>query len=77
VVYNEVREVTKTRRGLGNNQSAHVFAYLKRIEHNFCRPNLGLPNKDIYGTTILCMDKLRARLQLILFSGGKGDKKGR
>jgi tRNA(His) 5'-end guanylyltransferase len=33
--YNEVREVTKTRRGLGNDQSAQVFADLKRIEHNF------------------------------------------
>ena len=43
--HNEVREVTKTRRGLGNNQSAQVFADLKRIEHNFCRPHSGLPNK--------------------------------
>jgi transposase-like protein len=42
--HNEVREVTKTRRGLGNDQSAQVFADLKRIEHNFCRPHLGLPN---------------------------------
>jgi hypothetical protein len=68
--YNEVREVTKTRRGFGNNQSAKVFADLKRIEHNFCRPHLGLPNKNIYGT-ILCIDKFRTRLQLILLSGGK------
>jgi hypothetical protein len=74
--YNGVREVTKTRRGLCNNQSAHVFADLKRIEHNFCRPHLGLPNKNIYGT-ILCVDKIRARLQLILLSAGKGDIKGR
>jgi hypothetical protein len=29
--------------------------------------------KNIYGT-ILCMDKFRARLQLILLSAGKGDK---
>ena len=72
----EVREVMKTRRGLDNNQSAQVFADLKRIEHNFCRPHLRLPNKNIYGT-ILGTDKFRARLQLILLSGGKGDKKGR
>lgn len=43
--HNEVREVTKTRRGLGNDHSAQVFADLKRIEHNFCRPHSGLPNK--------------------------------
>jgi hypothetical protein len=36
----------------------------------------GSSQKNIYGT-ILCIDKFRARLQLILFSGGKGDKKGR
>jgi hypothetical protein len=59
-------------RGLGNDQSAQVFADLKGIEHNFCsRPHLGLLNKNICGT-ILCMDKFRARLQLILLSGGKG-----
>ena len=43
--HNEVREVTKTRRGLGNDQSTQVFADLKRIEHNFCRPHSGLQNK--------------------------------
>ena len=36
---NEVREATKTRRGLGNNQSAQAFVDFKRIEHNFCRPH--------------------------------------
>jgi putative transposase len=43
--HNEVRELTKTRRGLGNNQSAQALIDLKRIEHNFCRPHSGLPNK--------------------------------
>jgi hypothetical protein len=43
--HNEVREVTKTRRGLGNDQSTQVFVDLKRIQHNFCRPHSGLPNK--------------------------------
>jgi hypothetical protein len=43
--HNEVREVTNTRRGLGNDQSAQVFVNLKRIEHNFCRPHSGLLNK--------------------------------
>jgi hypothetical protein len=42
--HNEVGEVTKTRRGLGNDQSAQDFVDLKRIEHNFCRPHLGLPD---------------------------------
>ena len=42
--HNEIREITKTKRGLGNDQSAQIFADLKRIEHNFCRPHLGLPN---------------------------------
>jgi transposase-like protein len=41
--HNEVREVTKTRRGLGNNQSAQTFVDLKRIHHNYCRPHSGLP----------------------------------
>ncbi len=43
--HNEVREVTKTRRGLGNSKSAQTFLDLKRIEHNHIRPHSGLPNK--------------------------------
>ncbi len=42
--HNEVREVTKTRRGLGNNESAQDFVDLKRIHHNYCRPHSGLAN---------------------------------
>lgn len=41
--HNEVREITKTRRGLGNDESAQVMMDLKRIGHNFCRPHSGLP----------------------------------
>ncbi len=43
--HNEVRENTKTRRGLGNDESAEVFADLIRINHNFCRPHAGLPKQ--------------------------------
>jgi putative transposase len=41
--HNEVREITKTKRGLGNDESAQVIMDLKRIDHNFCRPHSGLP----------------------------------
>jgi transposase-like protein/predicted nucleic acid-binding Zn finger protein len=43
--HNEVRENTKTRRGLGNDESAQVVMDLVRINHNYCRPHAGLPNK--------------------------------
>ncbi len=43
--HNEVREITKTRRGLGNDKSAQTFLDLKRIEHNYLRPHAGLSNK--------------------------------
>jgi hypothetical protein len=34
----------KSKRGLGNDKSAHEFADGQRIYHNFCRPHAGLPN---------------------------------
>jgi putative transposase len=43
--HNEVREITKTRRGLGNNQSAQAYMDLARINHNYCKPHSGLPNQ--------------------------------
>jgi transposase-like protein len=43
--HNELRELTKTRRGLGNNESAQVYMDLARINHNYCKPHSGLPNK--------------------------------
>lgn len=36
--------MTKTKRGLGNDSSAQVFADLSRISHNYLRPHTGLPN---------------------------------
>ena len=41
---NEIREITKTRRGLGNDKSAQKFADAQRINHNFIRDHTGLPN---------------------------------
>jgi transposase-like protein len=35
--HNEVRELTKTKRGLGNNKSAQVYMDLARINHNYCK----------------------------------------
>ena len=43
--HNEIRVLTKTRRGLGNNKSAQVYMDLARINHNYCRPHFGLPNQ--------------------------------
>jgi transposase-like protein len=43
--HNELRVLTKTRRGLGNNKSAQVYMDLARINHNYCRPHLGLPDQ--------------------------------
>ena len=44
-VHNEYRENTKTRRGLGNDESAQTFSELLRINHNFVRPHQGLNGK--------------------------------
>ncbi len=41
--HNEIREKTKTRRGLGNDESAQKFADAHRNYHNFVRPHTGLP----------------------------------
>ena len=40
--HNEIRENLKTRRGLGNDESAQDFAEMLRINHNFIRPHMGL-----------------------------------
>jgi transposase-like protein len=42
--HNEIREKLKARRGLGNDESAQVFADGYRIYHNYCRPHSGLPD---------------------------------
>ena len=41
--HNEIREKLKAKRGLGNDESAQVFADGYRIYHNFARPHTGLP----------------------------------
>ncbi len=43
--HNEVRAVTKTRRGLGNDESAKDFLEGYRIYRNFARPHMGLDGK--------------------------------
>ena len=43
--HNEIREGLKTRRGLGNDKSAKIFADLSRIHHNFVKPHQGLDGK--------------------------------
>lgn len=42
--HNEIREIIKTKRGLGNDKSAQEFADNYRTFHNFARPHSGLPN---------------------------------
>lgn len=42
--HNEIREKLKTRRGLGNDESAQLFAEDYRTYHNFIRPHSGLPD---------------------------------
>jgi transposase-like protein len=41
--HNEMREHLRTKRGLGNDQSAQVRADALRIWHNYVRPHSGLP----------------------------------
>lgn len=43
--HNEVRENTKTRRGLGNDRSAQTFMDFLRVYHNCIRPHMGLGGK--------------------------------
>ena len=43
--HNEIREKLKSCRGLGNDDSAAVFANLLYIHHNFVRPHMGLGGK--------------------------------
>ena len=43
--HNEIRENTKTRRGLGTDESAQDFAELLKINHNFVKPHRGLNGK--------------------------------
>lgn len=42
--HNEVRAITKSRRGLGNDKSAQKFVDAYRTYHNFVRPHTGLPS---------------------------------
>ena len=43
--HNEIRENTKTRHGLGNDESAQDFAELLKINHNFVKSHQGLKGK--------------------------------
>ncbi len=43
--HNEIREVTRTRRGMGNDKSAQNFVDNHRTYHNFVRSHSGLDNK--------------------------------
>ena len=43
--HNEIREKLKSCRGLGNDDSAAIFANLLHIHHNFVRPHMGLDGK--------------------------------
>ena len=43
--HNEIREKLKTCRGLGNDDSAAIFANLLYIHHNFVRPHMGLDDR--------------------------------
>ena len=43
--HNEIRENTKTRCGLGNDDSVQDFVELLKINHNFVKPHQGLDDK--------------------------------
>ena len=43
--HNEIRANLKTRRGLGNDESAQDFSELLKINHNFVKPHQGLGGK--------------------------------
>lgn len=43
--HNEIRENVKTRRGLGNDESAQIFSDFLKINHNFVKPHQGLDGK--------------------------------
>ena len=43
--HNEIRENLKSRRGLGNDETAQDFAELLKINHNFVKPHQGLDGK--------------------------------
>lgn len=43
--HNEIREKLKSRRGLGNDDSAQDFVELLKINHNFVKPHQGLDGK--------------------------------
>jgi len=43
--HNEIRENLKSRRGLGNDESAQTFSELLKINHNFVKPHQGLDGK--------------------------------
>jgi transposase-like protein len=43
--HNEIREITKTRRGLGNDKSAQNFVDAYRMYHNFVRSHSGLDGR--------------------------------
>ena len=44
--HNEIRAVTKSKRGLGNDKSAQDFIDGYRIYHNYVRPHTGLPEQQ-------------------------------
>ena len=44
--HNEIRAITKSKRGLGNDNSSQDFIDGYRIYHNYVRPHTGLPEKQ-------------------------------
>lgn len=44
--HNEIRAVTKSKRGLGNDKSARDFIDGYSIFHNYIRPHTGLPEQQ-------------------------------
>ena len=54
--HNEIREKLKTRRGLGNDESAQDFAELLKIHHNFVKPHQGLDDKTPAETAGIDLD---------------------
>ncbi len=54
--HNEIRENLKTRRGLGNDESAQGFVEMLQIYHNFIRPHMGLGGKTPAEAAGICGD---------------------
>ena len=70
-LHNEIREKTRTMRGLGNENSAQVFSDASRIYHNFVRPHSSLENKTPAEVAGLDLELGNNKLHNLIKQSGK------